>query len=313
MRIDLGVFRADRPDVLLLGIEFDGPAYAQAATARDRDRLRREVLGRLGWNLHRIWAADWLYRREGGGGRGYCKHWQRRKPVAAHKAGRYKRLQTAGALDGAHALPYDARCRLRPGSSAPRVFMHREISHTDSAFEQESNVALYLMTALLGALMALDLLPALANATGYSLLTPWPRELYGYRFAFIAAVLGGIRVVYSSLSSLFEGRVGADLALAIAAVSAIVINEPLVAAEVVFIGMVGECLEAFTFARAQNAVRKIVEVFPRRCWLLRDGQEVRVFTSEVQVGDRVVVKPGAKVPVDGVVIDGRSGRWTPAP
>src|SRR5271155_1479742 len=142
--------------------------------------------------------------------------------------------------------------------------MHREISHTDSAFEQDSNLALYLMTALLGALMALDLVPALAAWAGWANLAPWPREFYGYRFAFIAAVLGGVRVVYSSLSALFEGRVGAALALAIAAVSAIVINEPLVAAEVVFIGMVGECLEAFTFDRARRAVRKIVEVFPLR-------------------------------------------------
>jgi Cu+-exporting ATPase len=190
--------------------------------------------------------------------------------------------------------------------------MHREISHTDSAFEQESNLTLYLMTALLGSLMALDLLPAIAAWLGWPSLAPWPREVGGFRFAFIAAILGGIRVVYSSLSALFEGRVGADLALAIAAVSAIVIREPLVAAEVVLIGMIGECLEAFTFARAQRAVKKIVEVFPRRCWVLRDGQEVRVFTNELQIGDRVVVKPGAKVPVDGVVIDGRSAVNTSA-
>ena len=83
-------------------------------------------------------------------------------------------------------------------------------------------------------------------------------------------------------------------------------------------------MEGFTFERTQRAIRKIVEVFPRRCWLLRDGQEVRVLTSELQVGDRVVVKPGGRVPVDGVVIEGRSAvdvsaltgescRWTKAP
>ena len=48
----------------VLGIEFDGPMYAQAAAARDRDRLRPEMLARLGWKLHRIAAADWVHRKE---------------------------------------------------------------------------------------------------------------------------------------------------------------------------------------------------------------------------------------------------------
>src|SRR5204862_4255431 len=129
------------------------------------------------------------------------------------------------------------------------------------------------------------------------------REFGGYRIALIAAVLGGARVLYGSLESLFEGRIGADLALAIACIAAILFNKPLVAAEVVFIGMLGECLESFTFERTQRAIRSIVEVCPRRCWLLRVGQEVRVLTSEVRVGDRVVVKTGARVLVDGGGID----------
>src|SRR5262249_45379652 len=195
--------------------------------------------------------------------------------------------------------------------------MHREISHTDEAFHQESNLSLYLLTALLGVLIGADVWPVIASwLTGAGVELPswllWDREVGGYRIALLAAVLGGARALYGSLESLFEGRFGADLALAIACIAAILINEPLVAAEVVFIGMIGECLESFTFERTQRAVRKIVEVCPRRCWLLRDGQEVRVRTSELQVGDRVVVKPGARVPVDGVVLDGRSAVDTSA-
>jgi Cu+-exporting ATPase len=85
-----------------------------------------------------------------------------------------------------------------------------------------------------------------------------------------------------------------------------------VAAEVVFIGLAGECLEAFTFSRTQNALGKLAELFPKRCWVLRDGVEVRTLTSDVIVGDRVVVKPGGHVPVDGVVVDGRSAVDTSA-
>ena len=192
--------------------------------------------------------------------------------------------------------------------------MHREISHGDSAFSQESPLGLYLLTGLLGVLMGLDLFPKLAAWLGSTALAGWPPGIPVrfwlidrlFTFALIAAVLGGARVLFTSLLSLIEGKLGADLALAIACIAAIFIGEEVVAAEVVFIGLIGECLEAFTFERAQRAIRKIVEVFPRRCWLLRDGQEVRVLTSELKVGDQVVVKPGAKIPVDGVVLDGRS-------
>lgn len=62
-RVDLAVVDRDRPGRYLLGIEFDGPMYAQAATARDRDRLRQEVMERLGWKLHRVWGLSWLLRR----------------------------------------------------------------------------------------------------------------------------------------------------------------------------------------------------------------------------------------------------------
>ncbi len=186
--------------------------------------------------------------------------------------------------------------------------MHREISHTDSAFAEDSNRPLYVMTAFLAVLMALHLVPRFGERASLPFLQMWAKDPFGYRdgYAILAAVLGGARVVYIALQALFEGKIGADLAIAIAFLAAILIKEWLVAAEVVFIGMFGECLEAFTFDRTKRAIRKMVEVFPLRCWLLRDGKEERVFTKDVQVGDRVVVKPGAKVPVDGVVVDGRS-------
>ncbi len=190
--------------------------------------------------------------------------------------------------------------------------MHREISHTDATFRQESNLPLYTMTAPIGALIGLDFLPRLSAWLGIASLASWPIGVGVYRFALIAAVLGGARILYGALQSVLEGRIGADLALAIACIAAILIGEPLVAAEIVFIGMFGECLEAFTFARTKNAVGRIVEVFPYRCWRLEDGNETRVLTSQLRVGDRVLVKPGGKIPVDGVVLEGRSAVDTSA-
>jgi very-short-patch-repair endonuclease len=59
-RIDLGIIDPPRPGEYILGVECDGAAYHSARSARDRDRLRQEVLEGLGWRLHRIWSTDWF-------------------------------------------------------------------------------------------------------------------------------------------------------------------------------------------------------------------------------------------------------------
>ena len=62
-RIDLGLRHPDHPGRFALGIECDGAMYHSSKAARDRDRLREEVLKGLGWQLHRIWGTDWYRSR----------------------------------------------------------------------------------------------------------------------------------------------------------------------------------------------------------------------------------------------------------
>src|SRR5262245_59350091 len=115
--------------------------------------------------------------------------------------------------------------------------MHREISHADQPFYRESNLSLYLLTGLVGLIIAVDLWPVVAGWFPGLGLPTWPNEVGGYRIAALAAVIGGVRVAFTSVESLLDGKVGADLALAIACLAALLLNEPLVAAEVVFIGL----------------------------------------------------------------------------
>jgi very-short-patch-repair endonuclease len=61
-RIDLGILHPDKPGKFVLGIECDGAAYHSSRSARDRDRLRQQVLEGLGWQLYRIWSTDWFRR-----------------------------------------------------------------------------------------------------------------------------------------------------------------------------------------------------------------------------------------------------------
>jgi very-short-patch-repair endonuclease len=64
-RIDLAVVDPVESGRYLLGIECDGPKYSDARVARDRDRLRQQMLEQLGWSIHRVWSTDWYRDREG--------------------------------------------------------------------------------------------------------------------------------------------------------------------------------------------------------------------------------------------------------
>jgi very-short-patch-repair endonuclease len=59
-RIDLGVRHPEFPERYLVGIECDGASYHSSKSARDRDRIREEVLQSKGWNLIRVWSTDWF-------------------------------------------------------------------------------------------------------------------------------------------------------------------------------------------------------------------------------------------------------------
>jgi very-short-patch-repair endonuclease len=58
--VDIGVRHPDWAHGFVLGVECDGASYHSAKSARDRDRLRQEVLEGLGWRFHRIWSTDWF-------------------------------------------------------------------------------------------------------------------------------------------------------------------------------------------------------------------------------------------------------------
>lgn len=59
-RIDFAIVHPDRPGEFVLAVEADGATYHSSATARDRDRLRQQVLEQLGWHFYRIWSTSWF-------------------------------------------------------------------------------------------------------------------------------------------------------------------------------------------------------------------------------------------------------------
>src|SRR5512133_2696816 len=78
------------------------------------------------------------------------------------------------------------------------------------------------------------------------------------------------------------------------------------AAVIITLIKLGKFLEARAKGRTSEAIKKLMGLRARTARIVRDGQEMEIAVDEVRVGDIVLVRPGEKIPVDGVVVDGRS-------
>jgi Cd2+/Zn2+-exporting ATPase len=119
-----------------------------------------------------------------------------------------------------------------------------------------------------------------------------------------AATIAGTPIVLAAVRSLRAGVVGIDLLVSVAAIGAVVIGEVWEAAAVTFLFAIGHALEAATLQRTRSALAELVAVAPQVAVVLRGQDQVEVPAGEVAVGETVLVKDGAKVPVDGEVLSG---------
>jgi Cu+-exporting ATPase len=78
------------------------------------------------------------------------------------------------------------------------------------------------------------------------------------------------------------------------------------AAVIITLIKLGKYLEAKAKGRTSEAIKKLMGLRPKTAHVVRDGTEMDITTDEVKIGDLVLVRPGEKIPVDGVVIEGRS-------
>ncbi|MEI6084195.1 MAG: cation-translocating P-type ATPase [Verrucomicrobiota bacterium] len=122
--------------------------------------------------------------------------------------------------------------------------------------------------------------------------------------AIAATILAGFPIVYKAIKALLAKRLDADVLVAIAVIAASSVGEFVAAGEVAFIMQLGEQLEAYTTRRARRSLGSLLSLIPAMAHIRRDDEESEIPSSELQVGDIVVVRAGERIPVDGVVLSG---------
>jgi Cd2+/Zn2+-exporting ATPase len=125
-------------------------------------------------------------------------------------------------------------------------------------------------------------------------------------FYLIAIVIGGYHIAKSAVYSLKTKTADMNLLMTIAIIGAAAIGQWEEAATVVVLFALGNTLQSYTLDRTRNSIKELISLTPREASVIREGMEVKLNTGLINIGDVVVVRPGEKIPMDGVVKSGSS-------
>ena len=125
--------------------------------------------------------------------------------------------------------------------------------------------------------------------------------------AILAYAIAGYDVLYRAVRNILRGRVFDEhFLMALATVGAMVISEYKEAAAVMIFYQVGEFFQDYAVDRSRRAIAQAMDLRPESARVLRDGEELSLAPEEVRVGDTLLLRPGERVALDGVVLSGQS-------
>jgi P-type Cu+ transporter len=145
---------------------------------------------------------------------------------------------------------------------------------------------------------------------GLAVFASWLQLWKGFAsfdlIALSATFIGGYPIFKEAVENILERRMTMELSMTIALLAASVIGEFFTALVIVFFVLVAELLEGLTVERGRKAIGDLMQALPHTAEI-RSAEGVRTLdTAELRIGDVVIIKPGASIPVDGVVSHGHS-------
>lgn len=134
--------------------------------------------------------------------------------------------------------------------------------------------------------------------TGRSDLVHWP--------LIIVIILGGLPLLWETIQHCLHKEVSVDFIAILAIGGSLLLGEYFAGALVVLMLSGGEALEAYALRRARSSLSALADRAPRTAHVWRENDLISIPAEQIEIGMKIIVKPGELVPVDGMIIDGSS-------
>src|ERR1700687_431108 len=142
-----------------------------------------------------------------------------------------------------------------------------------------------------------------AAAVWFRLWEPFPHISV---IGIAATLIGGYPIFKEAFENIIERKMTMELSMTIALLSALAIGEFFTVLVITAFVLAAEVLEGLTVGRGRRESQDTLDFLPRTSSVRPGGQVIEIPAEQAEIGDSVVVKPGGHIPVDGIVLDGRS-------
>ena len=120
-------------------------------------------------------------------------------------------------------------------------------------------------------------------------------------------IIIGYDVVLKAIKNIFSGQVFDEhFLMSLATVGALVTGQYLEAVLVMLLYQIGELFQSYAVGKSRKSITELMDIRPDYANIKRNGNIVKVDPQKISIGDRIIVKPGEKIPLDGIVEDGES-------
>jgi len=122
----------------------------------------------------------------------------------------------------------------------------------------------------------------------------------------LGVLVGGYPILKEAIENVLERRMTMELSMILAVIAALAISEVVTGLVILLFVLAAEVLEGMTVGRGRQAIKNLLDLLPHSATVRRDNTLLDVPVEQLRQGDLVIVKPGARLPVDGTVVRGHS-------
>ena len=124
---------------------------------------------------------------------------------------------------------------------------------------------------------------------------------------FIAYIVVSYEIIINAVKNILKGEIfDENFLMALATIGAICIKEYPEAVTVMLLYQIGELFQDYAVNKSRKSISELMDIKPDYAWILKNNKTNKVDPSDVNINDIIVVKPGEKIPLDGIIVEGES-------